>query len=70
MRNEKAAMPDDKSKRGGQDRTRIDVSEPYELRDWSEKFGVSEEELKEAVRSVGDQAAVVSQHLKAKRASS
>jgi len=32
-------MPDDKSKRGGQDRTRIDVSEPYELRDWSKKFG-------------------------------
>ena len=63
-------MPDDKSKRGGQDRTRIDVSEPYELRDWSKTFGVSEDELKEAVRSVGDQADAVSRHLKAKRASS
>jgi Protein of unknown function (DUF3606) len=39
-------MPDDKMKPGGQDRTRIDVSEPYELRDWAEKFGVSQEEIK------------------------
>ena len=63
-------MPDDKSKPGGQDRSRIDVSEPYELRDWARKFGVSEDELKEAVRSVGDQAATVAQHLRAKHAHS
>ena len=61
-------MPDDKSKPGGRDRTRIDVSEPHELRDWSKKFGVSEEELQEAVRTVGDQAAAVAQHFKAKHA--
>jgi Protein of unknown function (DUF3606) len=33
-------MPDDKSKPGGQDRARINVNEPYELRDWARKFGV------------------------------
>jgi Protein of unknown function (DUF3606) len=55
---------DDKTKRGGQDRTRIDVSEDYELRDWSEKFGVSPERLKEAVQAVGNKAADVEQHLK------
>ena len=27
---------DDKTKRGGQDRTRIDISEDYELSDWAE----------------------------------
>ena len=61
-------MPDDKSKRGGQDRTRIDVDEEYEVRDWSEKFGVTQEELKAAVRSVGDQASAVEKHLKGRTA--
>jgi hypothetical protein len=56
---------DDKTKRGGQDRKRVDVNEDYELRDWSEKFGVSQERLKEAVRTVGDKAADVEKHLRA-----
>ena len=49
-------MPDDKSKPGGQDRTRINVNEDYELRDWSKKFGVSPDELKKAVAKVGNNA--------------
>lgn len=44
---------DNKSKPGGQDRTRINTSEEYELRDWAEKFGVTPEELKAAVRTSG-----------------
>jgi Protein of unknown function (DUF3606) len=31
-------MSNDKSKRGGSDRTRMNVNESYELRDWSNKF--------------------------------
>jgi hypothetical protein len=46
------AMADDLKNRGGRDRKRIDVNKDYELRDWSEKFGVSKDELKEAVRAV------------------
>ena len=57
-------MADNLQKRGGQDRKRIDVNQPYELRDWSKKFGVSEEELKDAVRKVGDRAEAVEQHFK------
>jgi hypothetical protein len=34
-------MSDDLAKRGGQDRTRIDVNEDYEQRDWARKFGVT-----------------------------
>jgi hypothetical protein len=49
-------MSDDKSKRGGADRQRIDVSEDYECRHWSEKFGVSVDELKRAVMKVGPMA--------------
>ena len=57
-------MSDDKSKPGGQDRARINVSEPYEVRDWSKKFGVSEDELKAAVNRVGDRASAVEKYLK------
>ena len=56
-------MPDDKSKRGGLDRSRINVNEDYELRDWSKKFGVSAARLKEAVQAVGTQADKVRRHL-------
>ena len=49
-------MPDDTQQRDGQDRTGIDVSEDYELRDWAKKFGVTAERLQEAVKAVGDQA--------------
>ena len=57
------SMADDKSKPGGQDRTRININEDYELRDWSKKFGVSPEELKKAVAKVGNNAADVRNHL-------
>ena len=57
-------MPDDKSKPGGQDRKRINVNEDYELRDWAKKFGVSQAELKAAVKAVGDNASAVEKHLK------
>ncbi|WP_047468728.1 DUF3606 domain-containing protein [Delftia sp. ZNC0008] len=57
-------MSDDKTKTGGQDRTRIDVNEDYELRDWSKKFNVTPEQLKAAVKAVGTSSAAVEQHLK------
>jgi len=60
-------MPDDKSKVGGQDRTRINVNEDYELQDWSKRFGVSTDELKAAVKAVGDQASAVESHLKGRK---
>ncbi len=59
-------MPDDKTQRGGQDRTRINVHQDYELRDWSKKFGVSADALKAAVKAVGTNAAAVEQYLKVK----
>jgi len=58
-------MADDKSKPGGQDRTRINVDEDYELRDWSKKFGVTGDQLKAAVKAVGTSATAVEKHLKA-----
>ena len=60
-------MADDKSKSGGQDRNRINLGEDYEVRDWSEKFGVTPEQLKAAVQAVGNQADAVEAHLKGKK---
>jgi hypothetical protein len=57
-------MADDKSKSGGQDRKRISLSQDYEVRDWAKKFGVTPDELKAAVKAVGDDAAAVEAHLK------
>ena len=62
-------MPDDLKKRGGRDRKRIAVGQDYELRDWAKKFGVSPEVLRDAVAKVGDDAAKVEAHLKARKGS-
>ncbi|WP_284620541.1 DUF3606 domain-containing protein [Aquabacterium humicola] len=57
-------MPDNKERSGCQDRKRIDVDQDYELQDWSKKLGVTKEQLKEAVRAVGDNAEKVRDHLR------
>ena len=57
-------MSDDKSKTGGQDRQRINLSEDYEVASWSKKFGISAKQLRDAVKQVGDRAEDVERHLK------
>jgi hypothetical protein len=57
-------MSDDTLKKGMQDRTRINTSEDYELRYWSEKFGVSRDQLKAAVNKVGNSVSAVEKELK------
>lgn len=56
-------MSDDKTKPGGQDRTLISLSDAYEVRDWSAKFGVSEAALRAAVARVGNRAEDVEREL-------
>lgn len=56
-------MADDKTERGPQDRSRINMSEDYEVRYWTRKFGVSKEELKQAVAKAGSSAAAVAREL-------
>ncbi|CAN7560936.1 DUF3606 domain-containing protein [Acidovorax sp. LjRoot129] len=60
-------MADDKTNSGGQDRTRISLSEDYEVRDWAKKFGVTPDELKAAVKAAGNDAKAVEAHLKGNR---
>jgi hypothetical protein len=56
-------MADDTSKTGKVDRERINVSQDYGLDDWARKFGVSREELRKAVETVGPMADDVRRHL-------
>jgi hypothetical protein len=56
---------DNKSKTRPQDSQRVNVNEDYELRDWAEKFGVTQERLKKAVAKVGPMAKDVEQELAA-----
>ncbi|QHS57862.1 DUF3606 domain-containing protein [Mucilaginibacter sp. 14171R-50] len=46
-------MMDSKQNVGSPDRDRINVNEDYELQYWSEKFNISRDELKEAVKAAG-----------------
>ena len=57
-------MADDRTKSGGQDRTRIDTDQEYEVRDWAKRFGVSADQLRAAVKAVGSNANAVEAHLK------
>ena len=54
---------DNTDKTRPQDAKRINVNEDYELRYWSEKYGVSADELRAAVRKVGVMAADVEREL-------
>ena len=63
-------MSDSTQNRSGQDRTRINIHQDYELRDWAKKFDATPEQIKEAVQAVGDRADAVEMHLKGTRASS
>ena len=49
-------MSDNKNHIGKQDRDRINLSEDYEVQDWSKRFGISPGELREAVKKAGNMA--------------
>jgi hypothetical protein len=56
-------MSDDKGNRGNPDRSRIDMNDPDEVRNWTQSLGVSKEELQRAVAAVGPVANTVREHL-------
>ena len=57
-------MADDKTNRGPQDRSRINLHEDYEVRYWTDKLGISKSQLEEAVRRVGSSAKAVEEELR------
>jgi hypothetical protein len=54
---------DDKTKTGRPDSDLINISENYEVEYWAKKFGVRAEQLKTAVRAVGNSVAAVKKQL-------
>ena len=57
-------MPDDKSKKGKQDDSRININHDCELRDWSKRFRVTPQQIKEAIKAVAPMAEDVRRHLR------
>ncbi|MEH2513650.1 hypothetical protein V1291_005004 [Nitrobacteraceae bacterium AZCC 1564] len=54
---------DNLDKRGQPDRSRINLSEDYEVKYWRKHLGVSREQLAKAVEKVGNSAAAVRKEL-------
>jgi hypothetical protein len=59
-------MSDDLNKRI-RDRKRISLKEDYEVRYWSQQLGVSPQELESAVKTVGNSAEAVAEHIRSKK---
>jgi hypothetical protein len=57
-------MADDKTKRAPEDAILISLEEDYEVEYWTRKYGVTRQRLADAVKSVGDSAKKVAEHLK------
>lgn len=57
-------MGDDLSRKGPEDRSRVNLTEDWECRYWAKTFEVTEEELKEAVATVGSQVESLRTHFK------
>jgi hypothetical protein len=57
-------MSDNKNHVGKADRDRINLSEDYEVNSWSKKFGITKDELKNAVKQVGSMSKDVEAFLK------
>lgn len=56
-------MTDNLKIRQPQDPTKINVHEDWELKYWSNKFGATPEQLKQAVKAAGVNAKAVEKHL-------
>jgi hypothetical protein len=57
-------MADDLKERGPQDRSRINLSEAYEVQYWTKALGVDEAQLRQLVHKVGNSAEKVREALK------
>ena len=47
-------MTDDKKNTGEPDRSRISLNEDYEVQYWTERFGLTKEQLALAIKKVGN----------------
>jgi hypothetical protein len=56
----------DNTSKTGLDRQLVSLNEDYEIRDWTKSFGCTEDELRAAVKAVGNSAEKVREYLSKK----
>ena len=56
-------MPDDLTRKGPEDPKKINVNQSWEIKYWTDKLGVSEQQLRKAVQAVGPLVADVKRYL-------
>jgi len=56
-------MSDDRLNRGQPDRSKINMSEDYEVRYWTKHLGITRDELEKVVEKVGNSAKAVEKEL-------
>jgi hypothetical protein len=57
-------MPDSPTNRGEPDRSRVSLQQPHEVSYWTKRFGVSREQLEQAVSAVGNSVEAIERHLR------
>lgn len=57
-------MSDDKNVRAPQDSSRVAMGEDYEVRYWTDRFGIARERLEEAVAAVGNSVERIEEYLR------
>ena len=57
-------MVDNTTVRGPQDRSRVAMEQEHEVRYWTERFGVSREDLQAAVNTVGHSVSAIENYFK------
>jgi hypothetical protein len=57
-------MADNLKRTDGRDDSKINLNQPHEVQHWTNKWGISEKTLKEAVATVGVQVAEVEKWLR------
>ena len=62
-------MADDLKKRGPEDRKRININEPWELDWWAKELGLTKDQLRAAVKKLGNMADRVREEVKKKKQS-
>jgi hypothetical protein len=61
-------MADDLTNRGAQDRARININEPHEVRYWTDALNIDEAQLRALVAEVGPSAEAVRERLRGAKA--
>jgi hypothetical protein len=61
---EEDTMPDNTTNRGEPDRSRVSLEQDHEVAYWTKRFGVTRQQLEQAVKAVGNSVDAVQRQLR------